>query len=79
MKRDFEKFLKQHRDYRRYFRNLKAYNGDAWESVYNNLLKDPKELILDAFMWSNTTEKGEYWLQVHFLWRKQLEKKGNKK
>ena len=35
MKRDFEKFLKQHRDYRRYFRNLKAYNGDAWESVYN--------------------------------------------
>ena len=77
MKRDFEKFLKQHRDYRRYFRNLKAYNGDAWELVYNNLLEDPKELILDAFEWSKTTEKGDYWLQVHFLWRKKLEKKGN--
>lgn len=88
MKRDFEKFLTRHRAYRRYFRALYTCYPpeiDDVELYYNRLLNlTPARLIGGAFSWEKTIEhdeKGqEYWLQLHNLWIKQLEKiekKGN--
>ena len=77
MKRDFEKFLKRHRVYQRYFRNLKAQNDDP-EIVYKELLRRPKGLIREALNYPDTPEHTEkypdFWPQVEKLWDKELKR-----
>ena len=77
MKRDFEKFLKRHRVYQRYFRNMKAQSDDP-EYLYRQLLKTPSKLITGAFDDTKTpgvTEKyPHFWTEIDQLLQKELKR-----
>ncbi len=64
------KFLKKHRIYRKFNRNI-LFHSDF---TVDWLLTDEKidDLILGAFKWNKTLEGFNFWDNIDSLWRKYL-------
>lgn len=69
----FLEFLAKNRCLGRYFYNFekqtKSIYGSDYTSKLNSLLSDiPENYILAAFLFSNTKEGEDYWLELNFNW-----------
>ena len=61
----FEKFLKSHRAFKRYKRNVVDLN----KFVTYDAIRLEESMISSAFPWVRTPEGREYWLDLDNLWR----------
>ncbi len=71
------KFLKKHRVYRRFYRNVKKhfryFHGNNWLLTKSGTIKScPEDVIATGFYWDKSPEKSECWCNVDYLWRKYL-------
>ena len=67
----FEKFLKSHRAFKRYKRNVAKLN----KFVTCDAICSEENMISSAFPWVRTPEGREYWLDLDNLWRGLVETK----
>jgi hypothetical protein len=79
MRKQFEKFLKEHGAYSKFCGNLKV-GDDGFNSVedfFETFRECPEDFIINAFFW-DTKERIGYWRDLHNLWRKECKKqRGN--
>ena len=74
MKEKFIQFLKKHRAYRKYLKNLKkghkaSYTFDEYWPEIEKI--NPIFLLVASFKWSKTPEGFEFWDKLDKLWYKQ--------
>jgi len=68
LKEEFDKFLKKHRIYRKYYRNSDF--TVSW--IVNNVIKWNEEdrLISSTFVWESSPEGYDFWSHISDLWKK---------
>ncbi len=65
-------FLKKHRAYRKYIRNLKLIRQTPTSVDEYTDLTEPKGLLIQAFKWVETPEGFKYWNDLESEWHKHI-------
>ena len=75
-KKLLDKFLKKHRIYRKFYRNIRKnyeFLRCTNQPLVNIFVKfDSEDFIYGAFAWYLTIEKHEFWSNIDKLWNKYL-------
>ena len=71
MKKLFDKFLKKHRAYQKFYKNLNDFNEKIFVNEYFNNFRQT-EYISSAFDWRKTSQNNDFWLILEHKWINEL-------